>query len=781
VKRLILLLFWSCIGWEFIPASAQIGFPYCETFQTPNTQNETIFGGDAQLTEGVLRLTSNQANQRGYVYINVPFPSTYGLKAEFEFFSYGGLGQFLADGLTMFLFDGDTQVFSPGGFGGSLGYAQKDNDPGLSNAYLGLGFDEFGNFGNNTEGKVGGFVDLDANRRAPNSIVLRGPGNGRTGYPFVVGRKVNDVGTDKDGLNPGAQFTISSGGAGTFRVTDPNQVGYRKVFVELQPDPDGVGYFITVRVQVTTLPNQPRMVTIFDRPYDFPAPKNLKLGFSASTGGFTNFHEIRNLIVEVSNDEALKDPKGIEILDYTSCAGQENQFRIEDNEVTLPNENSTIRCLQFFRTKADIEKNEGDICTQARCLEENRFLVIPEGIFRASDNAGGFTFNPNEGAIGKKVTVYYTITDNYGKTSEGNSITLDIFESPKPITLYIKGNQEIKEKVDVCPGESVQLMAVGQESYSRFEWYKDGELVIDQVQSEILVSQEGKYEVRGYNLKGCSAISQTIKVDFPDNPQLDFSSALVSCDPKIPVNVTSSILGYDPSRYDYLLSGPGGNYLNDQLKAVNKSGIYSFQSKPKSLDCYSDPLAVEIYIQEDKLSVDFDFVVEGTDINDDATGGIFPTDPIAFSSLIDERAVEWIWDFGEGQSSSERDPIFVFGKKGQFPVLLTIKDKYGCTESKEKVVSISKSYRIMFPTGFTPTETLNKTFKPKWKGLEQIELLVFNLWGELIFRTNEIDTDGWDGMLDGKPQDPGVYIYRFNGVSTDGERVQESGKFRLIR
>ena len=70
----------------------QVGFPYCETFQTPNTQATTIFGGNAQLTEGVLRLTSNQLNQRGHIYLDIPFPSTYGLKAEFEYFSYGGTG-----------------------------------------------------------------------------------------------------------------------------------------------------------------------------------------------------------------------------------------------------------------------------------------------------------------------------------------------------------------------------------------------------------------------------------------------------------------------------------------------------------------------------------------------------------------------------------------------------------------------------------------------------------------------------------------------------------------
>ncbi|GMQ27202.1 hypothetical protein Aoki45_38850 [Algoriphagus sp. oki45] len=760
-------------------ASGQIGFPYCETFQTPNTLSETIFGGDARLTEGVLRLTSNQLNQRGYVYINVPFPSTYGLKVEFEYFSYGGVGQFLADGLTVFLFDGDSPNFSPGGFGGSLGYAQRDGEPGLSNAYLGIGFDEFGNFGVANEGKVGGFPSIAPDSRAPDAIVLRGPGNGTSGYPFVVGRRTMETGND--GFNPGAQFPISSGGAGTSRVTDPNQIGYRKVFLELQPNDDGPGYFLTLRMMVTTQLNQPRVVTIFDRPYYFPAPKNLKIGFTGSTGGFSNFHEIRNLIVEVSNDEALRTPEGINIEDFTSCAGRENQFFIKDADVSLPNENSTIRCLQFFRTKEDITKNEGDICTQARCLEQNRFLVLPEGVFRASDNAGGFTFTPNEEFIGQKVEVFYTITDNYGKTSDGNSITLDIFESPEPIGIFVDGSTDSEEQVELCPGGSILLQGKGEEEYVSYQWLKDGQELEGQVSDSFIVSEEGEYEVLGFNLKGCPAFSQKLVVSFPELPELSFSDPLVGCEPGQSLDVTSYIPGFDTENFDYLLSSERRSYLNEEISQVNLSGLYDLQVKPKDLDCYSEPIPVEVFIQEQELSVDFDFVVEGTDIKDETTGGVFPDDPIAFTDLSDPRAVEWSWDFGDGNTSSEKNPIHVFGKKGVFEVILIISDRWGCEEQMTKTVEITRSYRVMIPTGFTPNGTQNQTFLPKWKGLVSIELLVFNTWGELLFSATDLDTEGWDGTLEGKLLDAGVYVYKFSGIATDGERASESGKFRLIR
>ncbi|WP_111671927.1 PKD domain-containing protein [Algoriphagus litoralis] len=770
-----ILVFFALLGLE---ANAQIGFPYCETFQTPSTQANTIFGGDARLIDGVLRLTSNQLNQRGHIYVDVPFPSSYGLKVEFEYFSYGGVGQFLADGLSLFLFDADTQVFNAGGFGGSLGYAQRSGEPGLSNAYLGIGFDEFGNFGNRSEGKNGGFAGVQ-DELVPDAIVIRGPGNGNIGYPFVVGRRTMTTGND--GLTPGGQFPISSGGAGTSRVTDPMQVGYRRVNLELQPDPDGVGFFLTLTMIVTTEPGLPRQLTIFDRPYDFPAPKNLKIGFAASTGGFSNFHEIRNLIVEVSADDQLQDPQGVDFSDIASCAGQENQFNISDEEVVLPNENSVIRCLQFYQSLEDIQAESEDVCSQARCLEQNRVLILPQGTFRASDQAGGFTFFPNDEFIDQEVTVYYTITDSYGKTSKGNSMTLAIQESPEPISLRISGESELANEIDICEGELVSLEGTGNEVYDRFEWYKDGELIEGATQSTFSTGEAGEYEVFGYNRKNCPAKSNKIVIVLPDLPIALVDLEIVGCLVGQTVDVTSQILDYNPSTFDYQLSGNGLILLNDEMKSVGQSGMFELRIKQKNLDCYSEGIPLEIFIQPFELTVDYDFGVQGTGVKDEAGGGVFPSDVIQFTDLSDNRAVSWDWDFGDGNRATEKNPTHVFGKKGDFNVVLIITDRYGCQQSISKTVSITRSYRLMIPTGFTPNEEQNNTFLPKQKGLVSFELLIFNTWGELIFQTEDLNTLGWDGTLNGKLLDAGIFVYRVNGETTDAEMVKESGKFRLIR
>ena len=171
----------------------------------------------------------------------------------------------------------------------------------------------------------------------------------------------------------------------------------------------------------------------------------------------------------------------------------------------------------------------------------------------------------------------------------------------------------------------------------------------------------------------------------------------------------------------------------------------------------------------------------GTGIKDDASGGIFPDDVIQFTDLSEERIVKWEWDFGDKTSSAEKEPSHTYGKKGKFEVVLVATDRYGCQHRFTKTVEITRSYRLMVPNAFTPLLDVNKSFVPKFKGLVSIELSIFNVWGELIYRNSDLAQEGWDGTLNGTLQEAGFYFYSLVGIATDGEKVDSNGKFRLIR
>lgn len=273
-------------------------FPYVESFRN-STATGIVFGGEpsAFLTasgsnpldqngSGFLRLTNATRNQKGFAYSTSNFPSSNGLRVEFEYFIYGGSG---ADGISFFLFDATAAPFVIGGFGGSLGYAQITTtnpvSPGVSKGYLAIGLDEYGNFSNPTEGRQGGDGFIEG------SVTLRGKGNGSAltadNYKFLTTVKPD-------------QFSVPLIGNRNQRIIDSTSIDYRRVAIELRPNMVSGGYFISVFLTRGGNPLQ-RIRVINDYYYPELAPSNLRYGFASSTGDLTNFHEIRNVEIDVFN------------------------------------------------------------------------------------------------------------------------------------------------------------------------------------------------------------------------------------------------------------------------------------------------------------------------------------------------------------------------------------------------------------------------------------------------------------------------------------------------
>ncbi len=219
---------------------------------------------------GWLRLTSAAGNQATYAYNANSFVSKDAtIAAAFDYVSYGGSG---ADGITFFLADA-SKTFSVGAFGGSLGYAQKTaaggatDINGMNGGYIGLGIDEFGNFANNSEGRIGG-SDTNTATATPDAVSVRGPGDGLTGYDYLGGTGTLPVSLDTPGAGPRPTVT-------TFQIiiTATNQL-------TVYMDRGATGTF-------TTLYNIDLS--------GYSRPDNLIMGFTGSTGGSTNIHEVRTV------------------------------------------------------------------------------------------------------------------------------------------------------------------------------------------------------------------------------------------------------------------------------------------------------------------------------------------------------------------------------------------------------------------------------------------------------------------------------------------------------
>jgi len=291
---------------------AQSPMPYKESFKN-STATGLITGGVALLTSGnmdtegagYLRLNSNAKNQAGFARNTTSFPSAGGLSISFEYFTYGGSG---GDGLSFFLYDATANSsFQIGAPGGSLGYAQNSSTPGLSKAYLGFGFDEFGNFSAGTAGRQGG-PGLRSS-----SLTIRGDGNGigagspaGTNYEFVTNIQTTNLAA-MSAVGAGSGFTIGGNVNGRTAGADglnASTSGYRKVQIDMKPNGLGTGFIVNVWILEGTSSGGINHHLINNYSYvGNTIPANLSYGFAGSTGGASNFHEIRNLSISLPAPE----------------------------------------------------------------------------------------------------------------------------------------------------------------------------------------------------------------------------------------------------------------------------------------------------------------------------------------------------------------------------------------------------------------------------------------------------------------------------------------------
>lgn len=266
-----------------------------QTFTTASAAN-WVFGGTnftACLTaasgcatttdasgSGWLRLTNTGGNEEGYGYYNTSFASGQGFVIDFDFASWGGTG---ADGIVMFLQDA-TQSFAPGAVGGSFSYAGDcsgtSHPAGMTGAWIGVGFDEWGNFSNpNDRCKNGG------PGQTPASVSVRGPANN---YSYITGAQASTA-MDCPASNPGLSGPTPN--LCTSRPTTGTNFRHARVVLLYTGSAWTGSVFVQFGSGAALTP------VLSNSTWATTAPANLRIGFAASTGGSTNFHEIRNLVI----------------------------------------------------------------------------------------------------------------------------------------------------------------------------------------------------------------------------------------------------------------------------------------------------------------------------------------------------------------------------------------------------------------------------------------------------------------------------------------------------
>jgi subtilisin family serine protease/PKD repeat protein len=220
------------------------------------------------------------------------------------------------------------------------------------------------------------------------------------------------------------------------------------------------------------------------------------------------------------------------------------------------------------------------------------------------------------------------------------------------------------QDVKICYGKPVTLEATGA---SQFKWYKDfsggqpihfgsslttGNIFRD---TTFYVSNaDEKYE----------SVRTAAHVSLGANPSILTSGSTTICE--------GSIITLSAANADQYLWSTGAT---TQSIEVGTAGKYSIRVQDNSLGCNSSSNEIEILINPAPVS---EFQVEG-DLN-----------PFSEISFINSSvgAAQYLWNFGDGATSTEVSPSHTYFVVKDYNVTLTVTNDLGCTALSEQAIAI---------------------------------------------------------------------------------------------
>jgi len=330
-----------------------------------------------------------------------------------------------------------------------------------------------------------------------------------------------------------------------------------------------------------------------------------------------------------------------------------------------------------------------------------------------------------------------------------DSTTFAINPNPTP-------NFTVVEECVGTPTQFTNTSTIGQGLINIFQY------TFDDGNSSALENPANSYTMAGqYNVKlytessvGCKdSITKSVKshaiptADFTANP-------LTGC---LPLDVyftdVSTVINDVINEWKWAdNSGVFSTNQNPSRSYVNP-GLQNITLQVKSLfGCESDLLKLDYLEIYPKPTARFSYEPDNPTI----------IDPEVTFTDLSVGAISWDWDFGDGGTSIDQNPIYRFSDTGSFLVSLEITNANQCKNDTQLSIFIEPAFAVTIPSAFSPNDDgLNDAWGPEGvlQGVRGYELIIFNRWGEIIFKTNDINQK-WDGTYLGKPVQEGFYPYR---------------------
>lgn len=343
---------------------------------------------------------------------------------------------------------------------------------------------------------------------------------------------------------------------------------------------------------------------------------------------------------------------------------------------------------------------------------------------------------------------------------------IQIFPTPKAV---------ISADSDICYGDTVSFEYLNAKDYSNCKWFTDGNTLLSEENTKATYLLKDEISEVGFLVEENDCSCDTLKVLVKRKPNFDFEvSESEIC---LPFPVTLKAIPKDQNlQYSWNVKSLQKTDGDSLVSIFTEPGFYSVTLEAfSSLTGCTDALTKEQFIHVYPLPIpgfDQNYLIATLEHPD-----------ISFSNQS-VGAVRFLWDFGDGTTSTDENPEHKYGKVGEYDVVMEAFTDFECSDtisSKVKIIPFT-SYA---PNAFRPDSDIpeNRIFLPIQEGIdpESYHFKVFSRLGSIVFETSNPEI-GWTGeMPNGTKSEQGIYVWIVSYSDVQGFGHSQKGTVMLVR